>query len=65
MSSQPPDQPPLPATSNAGHRAQVEDRRAVIDALMAGPVKRRPRITVVGDDAVSGINPALRPAPRA
>jgi hypothetical protein len=30
----------------------------MIDALMAGPVRCRPSITVVGDDAVSGINPA-------
>jgi len=35
-----------------------EDPRALIDELMAGPVKSRPRIVVVGDDAVSGINPA-------
>ena len=35
-----------------------EDAHALIDKLMAGPVRSRPRITVVGDDAVSGINPA-------
>jgi hypothetical protein len=30
----------------------------MIDALMAGPIKRRPSITLVGDEAVFGINPA-------
>ena len=33
-----------------------------IDQLMAAPIPERPKITVVGDDAVTGINPA--PAPR-
>jgi len=28
---------------------------------MAGPVKHRPPITVVGDEAVFGIDPAPRP----
>jgi hypothetical protein len=37
---------------------QVQDPNALIDELMAGPIKSRPRITVVGDDAVFGINPA-------
>jgi hypothetical protein len=38
-----------------------EDQAALIDRLMAGPVKQRPKITVFGDDDVVGINPA--PAP--
>lgn len=36
---------------------ETTDPHALIDELMAGPVKGRPLITVVGDDAVSGINP--------
>lgn len=32
-----------------------------IDELMAQPVKGRPQITVVGDDAVFGINPLPTP----
>jgi hypothetical protein len=57
MSPQPPDRPSFRATKTPG-RAPADDRRATIDALMAGPVKDRPMIIVVGDDAVSGINPA-------
>jgi hypothetical protein len=34
------------------------DQAAVIDMLMAGPIKERPKITVFGDDDVTGINPA-------
>ena len=40
------------------HLNHEEDPRALIDELMAGPVKSRPRIVVVGDDAVFGIDPA-------
>ena len=31
-----------------------------IDALMAGPVRDRPAITVVGDDDVFGVYPLTR-----
>lgn len=31
---------------------------ALIDQLMAGPIKERPKIIVLGDDDVFGINPA-------
>jgi hypothetical protein len=41
--------------------AEDQDQAALIDKLMAGPVKQRPKITVFGDDDVVGINPA--PAP--
>ena len=34
------------------------DQTAVIDRLMAGPIKERAKITVFGDDDVTGINPA-------
>ena len=34
------------------------DQAAVIDMLMAGPIKQPPSITVFGDDDVVGINPA-------
>jgi hypothetical protein len=34
------------------------ERAARIDALMALPIKRRPQITIFGDDDVVGINPA-------
>ena len=40
------------------HLNDEEDPRALIDELMAGPVKGRPRIVVVGDDAIFGIDPA-------
>ena len=35
-----------------------QDQAALIDQLMAGPIKQRPMITVFGDDDVVGINPA-------
>lgn len=35
-----------------------QDLAALIDRLMAGPIKERPKITVFGDDDVVGINPA-------
>lgn len=36
---------------------------AHIEQLMAAPIPGRPQITVLGDDAVTGINPApARPA---
>ncbi|MGZ6017582.1 MAG: hypothetical protein ACXWKO_02845 [Phenylobacterium sp.] len=38
-----------------------EDPTAVIDQLMAGPIKQRPKITIFGDDDVVGINPAPIP----
>ena len=34
------------------------DQAAIIDMLMAGPIKQPPKITVFGDDGVVGINPA-------
>ncbi len=34
------------------------DPSTLIDQLMAGPIKERPKITVFGDDDVTGINPA-------
>ena len=37
---------------------------ALIDQLMAGPIKAWPQITVFGDDAVTGIDPAPRHEPR-
>jgi hypothetical protein len=37
---------------------ESQDQTAVIDHLMAGPIKERPKITVFGDDDVVGINPA-------
>ena len=40
---------------------EAQDQTALIDQLMAGPIKQRPKITVFGDDDVVGINPA--PAP--
>ncbi len=40
---------------------EEQDQAALIDQLMAGPIKERPKITVFGDDDVVGINPA--PAP--
>lgn len=39
----------------------AEARARLIDALMAGPPKERPAITVLGDEAVFGITPAKRP----
>jgi hypothetical protein len=38
--------------------ADDQDSSVLIDELMAGPVKQRPKITVFGDDDVVGINPA-------
>jgi len=35
-----------------------QDHGALIDQLMAGPIKQRPKITIFGDDDVVGINPA-------
>ena len=37
---------------------ETQDPAALIDQLMAGPIKQRPKITVFGDDDVVGINPA-------
>ena len=37
---------------------EAQDQAALIDQLMAGPIKQRPKITVFGDDDVVGINPA-------
>jgi hypothetical protein len=37
---------------------EAPDQSAVIDLLMAGPIKQRPKITIFGDDDVVGINPA-------
>ena len=34
------------------------DQAAVIDMLMAGPIKQPAKITIFGDDDVVGINPA-------
>lgn len=34
------------------------DQAAIIDLLMAGPIKQPAKITVFGDDGVMGINPA-------
>jgi hypothetical protein len=45
-------EPMGPETTSAAERA------ARIDALMALPIKQRPKITVFGDDDVIGINPA-------
>jgi len=51
--------------ANASPPPAVDDElRAAIDDLMAGPVRSRPLITVVGDDAVSGFNPAPPPGAR-
>jgi hypothetical protein len=38
--------------------ADDQDQTAVIDLLMAGPIKQPAKITVFGDDGVMGINPA-------
>jgi hypothetical protein len=38
--------------------AEDQDQAALIDQLMAGPIKQRPKISVLGDDDVVGINPA-------
>jgi len=35
--------------------SEPADDRAEIEALMRGPVRKRPSIIVVGDEAVSGI----------
>ncbi|HLZ74396.1 hypothetical protein [Phenylobacterium sp.] len=35
-----------------------QDQSVLIDQLMAGPIKQRPKITIFGDDDVVGINPA-------
>ncbi|HEY0436504.1 MAG TPA: hypothetical protein VGC92_07690 [Phenylobacterium sp.] len=58
MTTSTPTEPPRPA-EDAPAAAETAAR---IDELMAQPVKGRPQITVVGDDAVSGINPFPQPS---
>ena len=36
---------------------EVLARAQTIDALMAGPIKNRPAVIVLGDDAVTGFTP--------
>jgi hypothetical protein len=50
---------PIPA-----EKLTAAERAARIDALMALPIKQRPKITIFGDDDVVGINPAP-PTPKA
>jgi hypothetical protein len=40
-----------------------EQRRRLIDALMAGPPAGLPSIVVVGDDDIFGIRPPPQPQP--
>ncbi len=40
------------------HPLRLVESCNLIDQLMAGPIKQRPKITVFGDDDVVGINPA-------
>jgi hypothetical protein len=37
--------------------AEAAERARRIDDLMAGPVKERPAVTILGDDAVTGFTP--------
>lgn len=51
--------PPIPTEADPAREpgAPTPEQAAIIDELMAQPIKGRPQITVVGDDAISGINP--------
>lgn len=42
----------------AARDAETAELTRRIDELMAGPVKARPAVTVLGDDAVAGFTPA-------
>jgi hypothetical protein len=42
----------------AAQDAEAAELTRRIDELMAGPVKARPAVTVLGDDAVAGFTPA-------
>lgn len=44
------------------HEPQTPSAAALIEALMALPVKAQPAVTIVGDDDVTGIDP-LRESP--
>lgn len=49
---------PPPADPEALWRAEL------IDTLMAGPVRDRPAVTILGDDAVTGFTPLPAASPR-
>jgi hypothetical protein len=54
-----PDRTPSPDGSPAfAQEADAAEIAALLDALMAQPIKRPPQITVFGDEDVVGINPA-------
>jgi hypothetical protein len=49
-----------PRRTETDRTQEAEARARQIDELMAGPVRDRPAITVVGDDEVFGLYPITR-----
>ena len=47
-----------PAAPARDGDSEGQARAALIDQMMAAPIKQPAKITIFGDDAVTGINPA-------